>query len=107
MAKIILDDLVILKLKELGEILYEDEYFGFVEDALEYADSLKEFIYTIPDLKHKRTSYTKYGSYYCKYKHNHKTTWYITFDVDDDTYLILNITNNHSADYPKFISWLQ
>jgi hypothetical protein len=97
MAKIILDDLVILKLKELGEILYEDEYFGFVEDALEYADYLK----------HKRTSYTKYGSYYCKYKHNHKTTWYITFDVEDDTYLILNITNNHSADYPKFISWLQ
>jgi hypothetical protein len=34
MAKIILDNLVILKLKELGEILYEDEYFGFVEDAL-------------------------------------------------------------------------
>jgi hypothetical protein len=33
MAKIILDELVILKLKELSEILYENEYFGFVEDA--------------------------------------------------------------------------
>ncbi len=107
MAKIIIDDLVILKLKELSEILHKNEYFGFLEDALNYADALKEFIYTIPTIKHKHTLNTKYGSFYCKYKHNHKTTWYIIFDVEDDTCLIQNITNNHSADYPKFISRLQ
>jgi predicted nucleic-acid-binding Zn-ribbon protein len=28
------------------------------------------------------------------------------FDVEEDTYLIKYITNNYSADYPKFISWL-
>lgn len=66
MAKIILDDLVILKLKELSEVLYKNEYFGFMEDALYYADALKDFIYTIPTLKHKQTTYTKYGSFYCK-----------------------------------------
>jgi hypothetical protein len=107
MEKIILDDLVKIKLRELTSTLFEEEYFGFVFDAENYVNNIVDFIFTIPTLKHKRTSYTKYGSYYCKYKHNHKTTWYITFDVDDDTYLILNITNNHSADYPKFISWLQ
>ncbi len=107
MEKIILDDLVKTKLRELTSTLFEDEYFGFVSDAENYVNTILDFIFTIPTLKHKRTLYTKYGSYYCKYKHNHKTTWYITFDVEDDTYLIQNITNNHSADYPKFISWLQ
>lgn len=37
MAEIIINDLVILKPKELSEILYKNEYFGFVEDALAYA----------------------------------------------------------------------
>jgi hypothetical protein len=74
MEKIILDDLVKIKLKELTSILFEEEYFGFVLDAENYVNNIIDFIFTIPTLKHKRTSYTKYGSYYCKYKHNHKTT---------------------------------
>ena len=107
MEEIILDDLVKLQLRELALTLFNEEYFGFVTDAEDYVNIIVDFIFTIPTIKHKQTSFTKYGSYYCKYKHNSKTTWYIVFDVQDDVYLIKFITNNHSADYPKFISWLQ
>jgi hypothetical protein len=41
---------------------------------------------------------------YCKYKPNRNTTWYVFFDVENDVYLIKNIVNNHSKDYPLYIS---
>ncbi len=107
MEKIIYSPLFISIVKELSTKLFENEYFGFVVDAEEYVNNILDFIDTIPSLKHKRTLNTKYGLYYIKYKHNHKTTWYITFDIEEEIYLIKYITNNHSADYPKFISWLQ
>ncbi len=107
MEKIIYSSLFISIVQELSTKLFEDEHFGFIGDAEDYVENILDFIDTIPSLKHKQTLNTKYGSYYCKYKHNYKTTWYIIFDVQDEIFLIQNITNNHSADYPKFISWLQ
>jgi hypothetical protein len=104
MEKINVTPLVLDKLKELSKQLYEKEYFGFIEDAENYVQNLRVFIFSIPNLQRKSTTNNKYGSYYCKYKHNHKTTWYITFDIEDDCYLIKNITNNHSADYPNFVT---
>lgn len=106
MEKIIYTSLFIEIVKELSVKLFEDEYFGFVEDAENYVNNILDFVNTIPALKQKRTSNNKHGLYYCKYKHNHKTTWYITFDVEEDIYLIRYITNNHSEDYPRFINWL-
>jgi hypothetical protein len=104
MEKINLAPLVLDKLKELSKKLYEDEYFGFIEDSENYVQNLREFIFSIPSLKRRLTANNKFGSFYCKYKHNHKTTWYATFDIEDDFYLIKNITNNHSPDYPNFIA---
>jgi hypothetical protein len=87
----------------LIEKLYKDEYFGFKESAKDYVDTIVAFMFTIPTLKCKRTFNPKYGTYYCTYKHNSKTSWYISFDIEDNLYNIKNITNNHSADYPRFI----
>jgi hypothetical protein len=69
-----------LKLNELIDTLYEDEYFGFFESSLEYVQNLKKFIFSIENVKFKETEIIDYGNYYCKYKHNYKTTWYILFD---------------------------
>ena len=84
-------------------ILFKNEYFGFEENPVEYVLNIVKFIYTIPSLKKKLIRFNKYGNWYCSYKHNSKTTWYITFDVEDGIYLITHITNNHTADYPKYI----
>jgi hypothetical protein len=100
MAEIKLSPLAATKLDELIDTLYEDEYFGFFESSLEYVQNLRNFIFSIDTLKIKNTSINKYGNFYCKYKHNNKTTWYVLFDKINDNYLVNNITNNHSPDYP-------
>jgi hypothetical protein len=55
MEKIILDELVKIKLKELTATLFKEEYFGFVEDAENYVNTILDLIFTIPTIKHKRT----------------------------------------------------
>ena len=103
MAEIKLSSLVAAKLNGLIFILYENEYFGFFESSLDYVQNLKDFIFSIPTLKFKQTINKQYGNFYCKYKHNTKTTWYVIFDIMDDKYLINNITNNHSVEYSNLI----
>ncbi len=102
--KIILTDELINTLNSLIDILYNKEYFGFVDSAKDYVDNIYDFIYTIPNLTPKVTKNKKYGQYYCSYKPNKNTTWYIIFDKEDDVHLIKYITNNHSKDYPQFIA---
>ena len=102
--KIKLTDPLINKLNSLVDILYYKEYFGFRDSAKDYVNAIYDFIYTIPTLKHRQTKNKKHGGYYCRYKPNKNTTWYITFDIEDDLYLIKDITNNHSKDYPRFIA---
>jgi hypothetical protein len=92
------------KLLELVDIFYNYEYFGFRVDAKNYVDEIYDFIYTIPSLKHKPATNQTLGSLYCKYKPNRNTTWYVFFDVENDIYLIKNIVNNQSKDYPIYIS---
>lgn len=91
------------KLFELVFILHDKEYFGFVDSAITYVDSIIDFIYTIPKLRHKKTKNYKYGAYYCSYKPNRTTTWFICFDFEDNIYLIRNITNNHTKEYTQII----
>jgi hypothetical protein len=43
--QIIFDPKVREYLKEVSQILYEEEYFGFEEDAIEYINSLISDIY--------------------------------------------------------------
>ena len=87
----------------LVEKLYQKEYFGFKQSAKDYVDIIVDFMFTIPTLRHKRTLNPKHGTYYCTYRHNTKTSWYIYFDIEGELYNIKNIINNHSADYPRFI----
>jgi hypothetical protein len=95
---------VIFKLNQLVNILYDEEYFGFMDTAFNYADNIYDFIYTIPKQQYKFTSNKKLGTYYCSFKANRNTTWYITFDKQEEKYIVQNITNNHSADYAYFIA---
>ncbi len=103
MEQIILTPFADGKLLDLIDTLYEYEYFGFKADAKTYVDKIYEFIYSIPSQKRMKTKNSKYGVYYCQYKHNWKTTYYVSFDVENDYYLVRNIINNHSPDYPNFI----
>lgn len=103
MEKIIVSNLVKEKLDELIKILYKEEYFGFKQSAEDYVHNIIEFIYAVPTLRRKNTKDINYGTFYCTYKHSYNTSWYITFDVEDETYLIKNIANNHSRDYAEFI----
>ena len=103
MEEIVINKFTRNKLTDLVEILIEDEYFAFIENAETYVNNLYNFIYSIPTQIRKKTSNPKYGVWYCKFHPNKNTTWYITFDTENDLYLIKNITNNHSKDYPDFI----
>jgi hypothetical protein len=103
MAKIIILPALEDKLFDLVFILRDKAYFGFVETAIAYVDNIINFIYTIARRKHKKTKNNKFGSYYCSYKVNAATTWFICFDVEADVYLIKNITNNHTEDYTLII----
>jgi hypothetical protein len=81
--------------------LHSDKYFNYKENAYTYVDEMVDNIkasleinnhkITSPDLHH-------YGEYYIFYKPNQRTTWYILFDIVDDTYLITYIFNNHSRE---------
>jgi hypothetical protein len=86
--EIILLPEVIYKLNQLVNILYEKEYFGFIDSAFNYANNIYDFIHTIPQQQHKLTANKKFGTYYCSFKANRNTTWYITFDKTDTRYLI-------------------
>lgn len=87
------------QLNDLIDVLYLEEYFGFKQTALDYVTDIENFIYTIPNRKHKTCKINTHGIYYCKYKRSHRTTWFIIFDKADDFYLIKYITNNHTKDY--------
>lgn len=52
----------------------------------------------------KEASNNKLGAFYSSYKANRNTTWYISFDRNEDRYVIQNITNNHSSDYAYVLS---
>ncbi len=103
MEKVIISPFVVNKLESLILVLFENEYFGFMESAMDYVDNIYDFILSIPSEKKKRTKKSKFGNWYCSYKANRKTTYFITFDYERGIYLIKNITNNHSSDYPSFI----
>jgi chlorite dismutase len=102
-AQVIILQPVIDKLNTLVEILFDKDYFSIKENAIAYVDIIYNYMYDIPNKAHRRSLHNKNGEYFCSYKPNSRTTWYITFDIEDDLYNIKNITNNHSSDYARFI----
>lgn len=101
--KVIISEDVREKLIDLIDILIENDYFSFKENAHNYVEEIIAFIYSIPELRRKPTKHNRFGNYYCKFKPNRKTTWFATFDIQDDVFLIKNIINNHTSDYNRFI----
>ncbi len=79
--------------------MYIKEYFGFLEDAIKYKDSLIDFIEKhISNFPHRFTPFAlrNLGSKYIFYKANHNTTWYVFFENQNNEFLITHITNNHN-----------
>ncbi|PXV66891.1 hypothetical protein CLV62_104152 [Dysgonomonas alginatilytica] len=91
-------------LRELIQILYEEDYFGFEEAAIEYVNDLVDDIQSGIARKHKKPApsyFDKYGQnmYYVSYKRNKNTTWYIFFNYSEDVYYIRYIGNNHTISH--------
>ena len=93
---------------KLTTVLYEEEYFGFEENALKYVDELIDDITNTLHLRLKKPApiqFEKIGRnmFYCSFRKNKRTTWYIFFtqyQVDEErVYLVRHITNNHELSY--------
>lgn len=96
--EVLLTDKAIRYLDDLVEILYNKEYFGYIESVEIYVSEIYSFIQnnisyfpskkTPPELQNLDTEYIFY-------KTKSRTTWYIFFENQDNNYLITNIINNH------------
>ena len=104
--KLIIDNEASLFLDELIEVLYKNEYFGFIESAEAYVSRIYEFIFdNIRDFPSKKSPHQllKFGKSYIVYKINPRTTWYNFFEKQNSYYFITHIINNHCED----AKWLQ
>lgn len=93
-------------IKNLIDILYQNEYFGFEDSAIFYTDKIFDFIeYNIelPISKDSPENFKKFGEKFLKYKANNRTTWYIFFDQKGNKFLVNHILNNHHQDFPELI----
>jgi len=92
-------------LLELVELLYEEDYFSFREDAVAYVHKLRMYVDSRIHIAQKRPApdiFSRYGKnmYYITYKANYQTEWYIFFQQLENAFLVRYITNNHvSAQY--------
>ena len=103
--KLIISNDASLYLDELIEILYKNNYFGFLESSVIYVTRIYEFIdENIVNFPSKKTpsKLSKLGSNYIFYKINQRTTWYIFFEQQEKNYIITNIINN----YCQEANWL-
>jgi hypothetical protein len=80
--------------------LFGQDYFGFIDSALQYVLDMKNYIETyisvLPayDAPRHFDKYKK-GMKYIMYQANKQTTWYIFFKQKDNRFIIYYITNNH------------
>ncbi|HEX5154336.1 MAG TPA: hypothetical protein VFW07_22970 [Parafilimonas sp.] len=91
---------VAIHFKHLVSILFEKEYFGFVESAEEYVLKIRSFIEEnigIYPAKQTPAKFKLYGENYILYKANKRTTWYIFFSQIEQSFFVKFITNNHTA----------
>ncbi len=100
MEKVILvSPSVVAYLNQLVWTLYINDYFGFEEDAHQYVEKLRNFIYNdLPNIPHSNTpdELKHYGSFYVKYKSTKRTMWYVFFSKLESRYIVEFITNNHA-----------
>lgn len=104
MEKVILTRFVENKLLNLIEILYNEEYFGFIEDAEKYVDNIYNFIETIPHIPHRECFNSKNGKYFVRYNNpKSKMQYFITFNKSDGRYIIENIISPKTKEYLAII----
>ncbi|MFM2392766.1 MAG: hypothetical protein RLZZ546_748 [Bacteroidota bacterium] len=101
--KIILTPELIKKLSLLINNLHNEKYFGTKKLSQNYVNKIFNFIEKIGNQKKYLCINSKHGSFYCKLVMNRKTTYYITFDQEDDNFLIKNFFTNHESGYTKYI----
>ena len=93
-------------INDLVDILYEQDYFGFEESAMNYGAKIYDFIFEnidLPITKNSPSKLQKFGKKYLKYKANHQTTWYIFFNQKGNRFLVNYITNNHAQNFPELL----
>ena len=100
--KIIFSPEVRIYLKDLSELLYEKDYFGFEEDAYKYVeDIVLDITNSLPNKFKKEAPpyFSKYGKYlyYSIFKKNNNTQWYVFFNHEDDVFYIRYIGNNYTC----------
>ena len=98
MEKIVYKTEVKEYLKDLAFVLFKNEYFSYMETAIEYVQKIRNDIETTIAFKqHKSTPQRliKHGKYYASFPANKRTTWYVFFDKKGDRFFIEYITNNH------------
>lgn len=97
--KVIYHKQVVEYLNELVDILYEKNYFGFIDSAYDYVDWMFDRIETNIMLPAKKAPdyFSKYGNdlSYISLKRNNNTTWYVFFNVESNLYHVRFISNNH------------
>ena len=94
------------QIQKIVDVLFDEEYFGYIEFAIDYVNRIYDFIFqniNKPISKPTPKKFKKFGKYYIKYKANNRTFWYIFFDKKDNQYLVNYILNNHSQDFPDLI----
>ena len=106
MEEIIIHALVVKRLNNLLDVLLYQGYFVEEENAIAYLKNIRNFIEFIPTQRHRPTINPKYGSWYCEYKPNRRTSWFVTFDKKGHRYIVRNLINNHTKEYPAFIKGL-
>lgn len=91
-------------LNELTEILYEKDYFGYLESSEIYVEQLFEDIKNTLPTRPKRYApvyFERYGKnmYYSVFRKSNRTQWYVFFNVYKDKsetiFLVRYISNNH------------
>ena len=92
--------------KDLVEILYQEEYFGFQESAYNYVEELVDDILTTLPIRQQKPApshFDRYGKgmYYATFRKNKQTTWYAFFAKYNENgitfYLVRHIANNHTV----------
>lgn len=95
---VLISDDAALYLDDLVEILYHNNYFGFIEGAEAYMSRIYDFIHqnieTFPNRK-TPAELKSFGDFYFFYKINPRTTWYIFFQKEENDFLITHVINNH------------
>lgn len=93
--------------QELQDILFEKEYFGFEESAVQYVrDLIFDIEATLPERVSKIAPpyFNRYGKElrYASFRKNRNTQWYVFFNKYRENgeviYLVRYISNNHMID---------